>query len=64
MNTNKKINLSITEREAHILMGVLSEHVIFLEDEGDDTNDLCPELKKQYEDAKHLLGYIEEAALD
>ena len=58
MEIKKIINVRLTHRELEILTSVLSEHVNFLESEGDDEG--SPELFKQYNETKELLTYLED----
>jgi hypothetical protein len=59
MNTEKHINIRLSHSEIEILTSVLSEHVAFLESEGDDEG--VPEVARQYDEAKMLLTYLEDS---
>jgi hypothetical protein len=59
MSVDKHINVRLSHRELEILTSVLSEHVAFLESEGDDEG--VPELAKQYNETKELLTYLEDS---
>lgn len=58
MNTEKHINVRLSHRELEILTSILSDHVNFLESEGDDEG--SPEVFKQYNETKELLTYLED----
>jgi hypothetical protein len=59
MSRHTHINVHLSHRELEILTSVLSEHVAFLESEGDDEG--VPELAKQYDETKELLTYLEDS---
>lgn len=58
MNITKHVAVRLSRRELEILTSVLSDHVTFLESEGDDEG--VPELAKQYDETKELLNYLED----